>query len=158
MNNVTRNFEFEFYKNALRNRVNKNNRFKLNEFNGGGKPFARIQLKGNNKTFVNVEPVNNKSVYIVFGKTARNKQRTGLGTQMRKFVTNAANNNKKKVYQMTKNIFAMQKNQRNLHYSGRIMLKLGAKRISYKNIPKTLKNKIPNTGIPWFLYTPKNRS
>jgi hypothetical protein len=77
---------------------------------------------------------------------------------MRKFVTNAANNNKKKVYQMTKNIFAMQKNQRNLHYSGRIMLKLGAKRIPYKNIPNTLKNKIPNTGIPWFLYTPKNRS
>lgn len=154
MNNITRNFEFEFYKNALRNRVN--NRFIVEEFNGKGKPFARIRLKGNNKTFVNVEPVNNKSVYIVFGQTAQNKQRTGLGTLLRKFVTNAANNSNKKVYQMTKNIFAMQKNPRNLHYSGRIMLKLGAKHIPYKNIPQNLKNKIPNTGVHWFLYTPKN--
>lgn len=157
VNNVMRNFEFEFYKNALRNHVNKNKRFKVRNLKPvNNKPGVRVQLNGNNKTFINIEPVNNRSVYILFGKTAENKRRQGLGTTLRKFVVNAANNSNKKVYQMAKNIENMQpKNSKNLHYSGRIMVKLGAKRIPYTNVPKSLTKGLPNNGIPWFLYLPK---
>ncbi len=156
-NKMMRNVEFEFYKNALSNRVNKNKRFILRNLKqANNKPGVRVQLNGNKNTFINIEPVNNRSVYILFGKTAENKRRQGLGTNLRRFAVNAANNSGKKVYQMAKNLTNML--PKNLHYSGRIMVKLGAKRILYANVPKSLTKELPNNGIPWFLYTPKKRT
>jgi hypothetical protein len=158
-NQMMRNFEFELYKNALRNHVNKNKRFKVRNLKPvNNKPGVRVQLNGNNKTFINIEPVNNRSVYILYGKTNPNKRQQGFGTLLRKFIVNAANNTGKKVYQLSKNTENMMpKNSKNLHYSGRIMVKLGAKRIPYTNVPKSLTKGLPNNGLPWFLYTPKKR-
>jgi len=148
--------EFEFYKNALRNVVNKNKRFIVRNLKPvNNKPGVRVQLNGNKNTFINIEPVNNHSVYIVYGITNPNKRRQGLGTNIRRVAVNAANNSGKKVYQMAKNLNKM--HAKNLHYSGRIMVKLGAKRIPFKNVPKSLTKGLPNNGVPWFLYTPKKR-
>jgi len=155
-NQMMRNFEFEFYKNALRNIVNKNKRFIVRNLKPiNNKPGVRVQINGNKNTFINIEPVNNHSVYIVYGITNPNKRRQGLGTNIRRFAVNAANNSGKKIYQMAKNLNRMQ--AKNLHYSGRIMVKLGAKRIPFKNVPKSLTKGLSNNGVPWFLYTPKKR-
>ena len=148
---ILRNMQFEAYKNALRERVNK--RFMLQNLKKvKNKPGVRVQLRANNKTFINIEPVNNRSVYISYGRTASNKRRQGLGLNIRRFAVNAARNTKMNLYQQTKNLNRLLENPNNMPYSGVIMQKLGAKLINRRQVPKNIGKGSANNAI-WFFYS-----
>jgi hypothetical protein len=152
---IIRNMQFEVYKNALVKRIN--NRFILQSLkNVKNTPGIRIQLKANsnknNKTFINIEPVNNRSVYISYGRTATNKRRQGLGLNIRRFAVNAARNTKMNLYQQAKNINRILGNPENMPYSGIIMEKLGAKLVNYRQVPKNIGKGSANNSI-WFFYS-----
>lgn len=151
---IIRNMQFEAYKNALRKRINK--RFMVRNLKEvKNKPGVRIQLianaNKNNKTFINIEPVNNRSVYILYGRTASNKRRQGLGLNIRRFAVNAARNTKMNLYQQAKNINSLV-NRNNMPYSGIIMEKLGAKLVNYRQVPKNIGKGSSNNSI-WFFYS-----
>lgn len=145
---ILRNMQFDVYRNALQRRINE--RFMLRNLKKiNNKPGVRVQLKANNKTFINIEPVNNRSVYISYGRTAENKRRKGLGLNIRRFAVNAAHNTKMNLYQQTKNLNHLLANPNNMPYSGRIMQKLGAKVVNSRQVPKSIGK---GSGI-WFLYS-----
>ena len=148
---IIRNMQFEVYKNALKERINK--RFTVqNLMKKSNKPGVRIQLKANNKTFINIEPVNNRSVYISYGRTASNKRRQGLGLNIRRFAVNAARNTKMNLYQQTKNLNRLLENPNNMPYTGIIMERLGAKIINRRQVPKNIGKGSANNAI-WFFYS-----
>ena len=152
---ILRNMQFEAYKNALRERVNK--RFIMQNLKKvKNKPGIRIQLKADankkNKTFINIEPVNNRSVYISYGRTASNKRRQGLGLNIRRFAVNAARNTKMNLYQQTKNLNRLLENPNNMPYSGRIMERLGAKLVNRRQVPRNIGKGSANNAI-WFFYS-----
>jgi len=148
---ILRNMQFEAYKNALQKRINE--RFMLRNLKKvKNKPGVRVQLRANNKTFINIEPVNNRSVYISYGRTASNKRRQGLGLNIRRFAVNAARNTKMNLYQQTKNLNRLLENPNNMPYSGVIMQKLGAKLINRRQVPKNIGKGSANNAI-WFFYS-----
>jgi hypothetical protein len=148
---IIRNMQFEVYKNALKERINK--RFTVqNLMKKSNKPGVRIQLKANNKTFINIEPVNNRSVYISYGRTASNKRRQGLGLNIRRFAVNAARNTKMNLYQQTKNLNRLLENPNNMPYTGLIMKRLGAKIINRRQVPPNIGKGSSDNAI-WFFYS-----
>jgi hypothetical protein len=152
---ILRNMQFNVYRNALRERVNK--RFMLQNLKKvKNKPGVRIQLKANanknNKTFINIEPVNNRSVYISYGRTASNKRKKGLGLNIRRFAVNAARNTKMNLYQQTKNLNRLLADPNNMPYSGIIMERLGAKLVNRRQVPHAIGKGSANNAI-WFFYS-----
>jgi hypothetical protein len=104
-------------------------------------------------TYINIVPVNARSVYLDYGHTTHVKREMGYGTLLRKFAMNAAKNAKMKLYQVSMNIDSLvpQHNVNRTPYSGRIMKKLGAQRISVNNIPESLRQGYSNKNF-WFVY------
>jgi hypothetical protein len=148
---IIRNMQFEVYKNALKERINK--RFTVQNLKKNkNTPGVRVQLRANNKTFINIEPVNNRSVYISYGRTAANKRRQGLGLNIRRFAVNAARNTKMNLYQQTKNLNRLLENPNNMPYTGIIMERLGAKIINRRQVPKNIGKGSANNAI-WFFYS-----
>ena len=148
---ILRNMQFNAYRGALQKRINE--RFMLQNLKKkNNKPGVRVQLRANNKTFINIEPVNNRSVYISYGQTAKNKRRRGLGTDLRRFAVNAALNTKMNLYQQTKNLNRLLENPNNMPYSGIIMERLGAKLVNRRQVPRNIGKGSANNAI-WFFYS-----
>ena len=100
----------------------------------------------------NFLPVNNRSVYISYGRTASNKRRQGLGLNIRRFAVNAARNTKMNLYQQTKNLNRLLVDPNNMPYSGIIMERLGAKLVNRRQVPRNIGKGSANNAI-WFFYS-----
>jgi len=125
--------------------------------NGRGISVRSLLNNSNNQTYISIEPLTRNAVYLEHGRTAANKRGHKFGYNLRKFATNAANNSGMKLYQLSVNVNnLLNNNSRNYTpYSGRIMKKLGAKRVSYRNVPNNSKTKYSSNASMWFLYSPK---
>jgi hypothetical protein len=124
--------------------------------NGRGISVRSLLNNSNNQTSISIEPLTSNAVYLEFGRTAANKRGHKFGYNLRKFATNAANNSGMKLYQLSVNVNKLinKNNQNTTPYSGRIMKKLGAKRVSSRNVPGNITKYLPNDSM-WFLYSPK---
>jgi hypothetical protein len=103
-------------------------------------------------TYVNIVPVNNNnSVYIYEGHTAGSKRQLGYGTALRRFAMNAARNAGIKLYQVSMNVEGLlHGNANKTPYSGRIMQRLGAQRVQWSNVPKSIRT--GHSTNMWFVY------
>lgn len=103
-------------------------------------------------TYVNIVPINNKSVYLHYGHTAGSKRQMGYGTLLRKFAMNAAKNAGMKLYQVSLNVERLlrENNKNRTPYSGRIMKKLGARPVAFKNVPASIRP--GHSTNMWFVY------
>lgn len=124
--------------------------------NGRGISVRSLLNNSNNQTYISIEPLTRNAVHLEFGRTAANKRGHKFGYNLRKFATNASNNSGMKLYQLSVNVNRIinRNNQNRTPYSGRIMKKLGAKRVSPRNVPGNIAKYSSNASM-WFLYSPK---
>ena len=100
-------------------------------------------------TYVNIVPVNNNSVYIYYGHTAGSKRRQKYGTNLRKFVMNAAKNSGMKLYQVSMNVEGLLP-RGSTPISATIMSRLGAKPAFFRNVPASIRT--GHSTNRWFVY------
>lgn len=100
-------------------------------------------------TYVNVRPVNTKTVYLEYGHTAESKRRQKYGTNLRKLVMNAAKNSGMKLYQVSMNVEGMLP-LGSMPISATIMSRLGAKPASFMNVPAPIR--LGHSTNRWFVY------
>jgi hypothetical protein len=100
-------------------------------------------------TYVNVRPVNTKTVYLEYGHTAESKRRKKYGTNLRKLVMNAAKNSGMKLYQVSMNVEGMLP-LGSMPISATIMSRLGAKPASFMNVPAAIR--MGHSTNRWFVY------
>lgn len=100
-------------------------------------------------TYVNVRPVNNKTVYLNYGHTAESKRRQKYGTNLRRLVMNAAKNAGMKLYQISLNVEGMLP-PGSEPVSAIIMTRLGAKPVLFKNVPPSIREGFSTNR--WFVY------
>jgi len=100
-------------------------------------------------TYVNVRPVNSKSVYLEYGHTTESKRRQKYGTNLRRLVMNAAKNAGMKLYQVSLNVEGILPHGAT-PISALIMNRLGAKPVSFRNVPASIRT--GHSTNRWFVY------
>ena len=100
-------------------------------------------------TYVNVRPVNNKTVYLEYGHTTESKRRQKYGTNLRRLVMNAAKNAGMKLYQVSLNVEGILPTGAT-PISAIIMNRLGARPAPFMNVPKSIRT--GHSTNRWFVY------